>query len=425
LLLVLLMCLTQVIVFAYDYGSISISKTTYAPNEEIIVNVSGITEQMVEDEAYVSIYKKGASHDQYMNWGRPEVGTSELVLEAPSEGGSYEMRLYRKDHEYTDETFVMNIPFVVSIAKQGKISLEKNAYQAQQEISVTVTDITEDMEKSSAYVSIYKKGAEHNEYGVYQYVISGNSVVILEAPNLNGEFEMRLYSINHNYSDESFVMSVPFALSGAVANNTSTWAKTEIEKADEMGLIPDSLKKADLTKPITRAEFAAVSVKLYERLSGIKTTPASVNPFKDTNDQDVLSALQVGITKGVSLDKFEPNTLLNREQAATMLTRAFKKSYVEGWTLDNDGKFTFNYTMPSKFKDDTKISDWAKPSVYFMVTHGIISGVGDNNFAPKATTSAELAANYASATREQALAISLRMTEKLNESDAKEIVPGN
>lgn len=425
LLVVLMMCLTQVTVFAYGDGSISLIKTTYAPNEEIVVYVDGITEQMVEDEAYISIYKKGAAHNQYMNWDRPEVGSSELVLDAPSEGGSYEVRLYRKDHEYTDETFVVSVSFEVMIAKQGKISLEKNAYQAQEEISVNVTDITQDMEKSSAYVSIYKKGAKHNEYGVYQYILAGDSVVKLEAPNLNGEFEMRLYSINHNYSDESFVMSVPFTLSGAVANNTSTWAKTEIEKADEMGLIPDSLKKADLTKPITRAEFAAVSVKLYERLSGIKATPASANPFKDTNDQDVLKAYQVGITAGVSADKFEPNTLLNREQAASMLTRAFKKSYVEGWTLANDGKFTFSYTMPSKFKDDTKISDWAKPSVYFMVTHGIISGVGDNNFAPKATTSAELAANYASATREQALAISVRMTEKLTESDAKEIIPVN
>ncbi len=424
-LLVLMMCLTQVAVFAYGDGSISLIKTTYAPNEEIVVYVDGITEQMVEDEAYVSIYKKGAAHNQYMNWDRPEAGSSELVLDAPSEGGSYEVRLYRKDHEYTDDTFVVSVSFVVSIAKQGKISLGKNAYQAQEEISVTVTDITQDMERSGAYVSIYKKGAKHNEYGTYQYVQAGNSVVKLGAPNLNGEFEMRLYSINHNYSDESFVMSVPFTLSGAVESNTSTWAKTEIEKADEMGLIPDSLKNVDLTKPITRAEFAAVSVKLYEKLSGVKATPASINPFKDTNDQDVLKAYQVGITAGVSTDKFEPNTLLNREQAASMLTRAFKKAYVEGWTLANDGKFAFNYTMPPKFKDDTKISDWAKPSVYFMVTHGIISGVGDNNFAPKVSTPAELAANYASATREQALAISVRMTEKLTESDAKEIVPGN
>ncbi|MDR1532453.1 MAG: S-layer homology domain-containing protein [Clostridiales bacterium] len=59
------------------------------------------------------------------------------------------------------------------------------------------------------------------------------------------------------------------------------------------------------------------------------------------------------------------------------------------------------------------MSDWAKPSVYFMAANGIISGVGDNNFAPKATTSDEEARGYAQATREQALVIAVRMVEKL------------
>lgn len=206
-------------------------------------------------------------------------------------------------------------------------------------------------------------------------------------------------------------------------SNASNWATEELKKADKQGLIPDILKGADLTKPITRKEFAAVSVKLYEKMSGITTTPVKINPFKDTNDKEVLKAFNVGITAGVSSNKFAPDDLLNREQAATMLTRVYKKAFINGWTLSKDGNFTFNYTAPSKFKDDVKISDWAKPSVYFMVTHGIISGVGDNNFAPKATTSAEQAANYASATREQALAISVRMTEKLNSSYSSEIVP--
>ncbi len=48
-----------------------------------------------------------------------------------------------------------------------------------------------------------------------------------------------------------------------------------------------------------------------------------------------------------------------------------------------------------------------------MVANGIISGVGDNTFAPKAVTTEEQARNYASATREQALAIAVRMVEKL------------
>lgn len=242
------------------------------------------------------------------------------------------------------------------------------------------------------------------------------------------ELDLRAYK-QSGYADHSDSVYIYSPFSNVIAHNmpawsnASSWATEELKKADELGLIPDILRGADLTRPITRKEFAAVSVKLYEKLSGKTAVPAATNPFKDTWDQEVLKAYNVGITAGVTADKFAPDVLLNREQAATMLTRVFKKSFVQGWTLENDAKFAFNYTVPPKFADDPRISDWAKPSVYFMVAHGIISGVGGNNFAPKATTSAEQAANYASATREQALAISVRMTEKLDATDAGEIVP--
>ena len=40
-------------------------------------------------------------------------------------------------------------------------------------------------------------------------------------------------------------------------------------------------------------------------------------------------------------------------------------------------------------------------------------GVGNNMFAPRAITTAEQAAGFATATREQALVIALRMVENL------------
>ena len=55
------------------------------------------------------------------------------------------------------------------------------------------------------------------------------------------------------------------------------------------------------------------------------------------------------------------------------------------------------------------ISGWARDSVYFMAANKIINGVGNNKFAPKNTTTAEEAVGYANATREQALAIAVRM----------------
>lgn len=196
-------------------------------------------------------------------------------------------------------------------------------------------------------------------------------------------------------------------------SKTSSWAEDLMSKAYGFDLIPDCLMGKNLTEGITRAEFAAVSVKVYEALSGTKTVPIAVNPFTDTNDPEVLKAYNVGITAGVSKDKFAPNTLLNREQAATMLTRVYKKVSMPGWTLASDGQFTLDYTKPTLFSDDEKISSWAKDSVYFMAANGIINGTGNNLFSPRATTPAEEAMNYATAAREQALAMAVRMVENL------------
>lgn len=193
----------------------------------------------------------------------------------------------------------------------------------------------------------------------------------------------------------------------------SAWATVELKKADALGLIPDALRGADLTKPITRAEFAAVSVKVYEALSGTKAIPAVNNPFTDTKDLEVLKAYNLGVTTGTAADKFSPDVLLNREQAATMLTRVFKRVTLVGWTIQTDSQYTLPYTKPAPFADDHLISSWAKDSVYFMVANDIIKGTGNNLFSPRATTPEEEAKNYASATREQALVIAVRMVENL------------
>ena len=193
----------------------------------------------------------------------------------------------------------------------------------------------------------------------------------------------------------------------------SDWAGKEIEEAEKEDLIPESLINKDLTLPINRLEFAGVAVKTYENLTGVKSLPVINNPFTDTDDLDVLKAYNIGITDGTSDTTFDPYTLLSREQCATMLTRVFKRAALAGWTLDTDSQFHLDYKMPSPFVDDSDISAWAKDSVYFMVANGIINGIGDNRFAPRNTTTEQEAQGYATATREQALAIAVRMVRNL------------
>lgn len=197
---------------------------------------------------------------------------------------------------------------------------------------------------------------------------------------------------------------------------TSDWSETEIEKAEKYDLIPDILQHAVMTEPITRLEFAALSVKVFENLSATKALPAVNNPFVDCKDLEMRKAYNLGITNGTSDTTFTPNGLLTREQAATMLTRTFKRSVMPGWSLDRDGQpqYKLNYTMPKRFADDAKISGYAWDSVYFMASHGIIGGIGNNLFAPNNQTSEEQARGYANATREQALAIAVRMVENLD-----------
>ncbi|MBQ4110002.1 MAG: SGNH/GDSL hydrolase family protein [Clostridia bacterium] len=191
----------------------------------------------------------------------------------------------------------------------------------------------------------------------------------------------------------------------------SDWAIEELDKAKEMNLIPELLAEADLTKPVTRKEFAAISVLLYEKLSGKKAEAPETNPFTDTDDAFVLKAYNLGITAGTLENTFSPDSLLEREQAASMLTRVYKKISFKDWSLYKDADFKLEYAQPEKFADDEQISDWAKNSVYFTVANGIIKGIGDNKFAPKNTTEAEILSGYANASREQAIIIAARMTE--------------
>lgn len=185
----------------------------------------------------------------------------------------------------------------------------------------------------------------------------------------------------------------------------SDWAISELEKAKSLDLIPQILNDADLTQKVTREEFAEVSVKLYESLSGKSAEEATENPFSDTKNPQILKAYNLGITNGVTATTFAPSETLTREQASTMLARAYQSAYA----LEKLPDFEKNQT----FADDDLISSWAKDSVYFMAAKGVISGVSATHFAPKPANDEDAARGYGSATREQSLILAVRICENL------------
>jgi len=193
----------------------------------------------------------------------------------------------------------------------------------------------------------------------------------------------------------------------AFYSGASSWAKPELQTAYDLGLIPDILKGADMTKPITREEFAELAVLLYEKVTGKEAKPFSPNPFTDTANPQILKAYTIGITDGTSKTTFSPTVLINREQCATMLFRAIRAIHPDG---------DYSIAGVKDFTDQQYISSWAVEATKYMSKMGIIEGdKTTGNFMPKAITTVQQAAGYGMATREQAIALSVRTYNKMPE----------
>lgn len=180
----------------------------------------------------------------------------------------------------------------------------------------------------------------------------------------------------------------------------SAWAEAELIDAQQQGLFPAIFAGADMTQPITRVEFAAIAVKLYERMSGKTATASGAGTFSDTSDVDVLKCHALGIVNGMEDGDFHPSERICRQDAATMLVRAYKAAYWQGWTLANDASYTANtldYGDVELYADHGWIKQYAYTAVYFLTKRGAVKGLGDGKFGPD---------GYC--TREQAVAMALR-----------------
>ena len=162
--------------------------------------------------------------------------------------------------------------------------------------------------------------------------------------------------------------------------------------SNKKGILPEIYIGKDLRKNITREEFASLAVDMYQKLTGKEAFISEENPFEDTKSEDVLKAYALGITVGTSETTFSPDRAINREEMSAMATRAIKAAEVNT---------EIDLSKTGRYQDDAIIRDWARPSVYFMASHNIIKGVGDNEFDPMGTAKIE-----------EGVIVSLRCIEK-------------
>lgn len=160
---------------------------------------------------------------------------------------------------------------------------------------------------------------------------------------------------------------------------SAEWARTSIEKLAKKGIISGTGENTfEPQENITREQF----VKIITVAFGLVDENATVDCFDDVvkgswYEKYVASAYNAGIIYGVGDNIFGVGMPITREDMAVIAARAAKLA---------------SYGTEDKFSDDDAISDYAKDAVYTMKQKGIMSGQGNNRFAPKSyATRAETA----------------------------------
>jgi len=127
---------------------------------------------------------------------------------------------------------------------------------------------------------------------------------------------------------------------------------------------------------VTRAQFAALIARALDLKDGNGKTPFSDVISGAWYEDTVKKAYAAGIVNGLSDTKFAPDQNITREEMTTMLMRA--SAFVLGVKADS-----LSGGSTDMFKDAGKISSWAKKSVGFAISAGLMKGRTDTVFAPK------------------------------------------
>ncbi len=182
-----------------------------------------------------------------------------------------------------------------------------------------------------------------------------------------------------------FSMQNVFATT-SLENAPSSWAKEEVESAISETLIPEYMQTG-YKENISRGDLCSVIARTYCKIKNVKMESLikEKSKFKDVDFSkeygDYIKACEtLGYIKGITATSFAPENELTREQMAVILYRF--KNDVSKDKLPVGNK---------KYKDNNKISSWAKSAVKSVSALGIMKGNAGNLFGPKGKLTREQA----------------------------------
>lgn len=152
-------------------------------------------------------------------------------------------------------------------------------------------------------------------------------------------------------------------------NSASDWAVPYINEAVALGIVPQSLQ-SNYQSIITRSEYCALTVALYEKITG-KSVTERKSFSDDGGDENIQKLYGLGIISGIGNNMFEPSGQFTRAEAAAMTVKLVEK--LTGKSLAESG---------STFSDNAQAPRWALGHIGKVQKAELMEGVGNNNFDP-------------------------------------------
>jgi hypothetical protein len=101
------------------------------------------------------------------------------------------------------------------------ISLEKTHFELNEEITVSVSGITEEMRVSNPWVAIYEAGAAHTSWTQWFWLQAGDNTLTFRAPHMAGAYEFRVYTVGSGYDDDTLAAVAAFTAGDVDASDTT------------------------------------------------------------------------------------------------------------------------------------------------------------------------------------------------------------
>jgi arabinogalactan endo-1,4-beta-galactosidase len=238
---------------------------------------------------------------------------------------------------------------------------------------------------------VLRQGQNAHSVVVY-YATEDGKLEIVKNASYDAESDTVSFSPKHFSKYAAAYNAVSFTDLTKVA-----WAQQSIEFLAARGII------SGFTNQTYKPEASVTRAQFLQMLMGIFETPEAEQSSSFTDVKEgawyapaVAAAEKLGIVNGNSDGSFGGNDVITREEMAVILHRALQVSKV---ILDTN-------RSSKSFEDQADFAAYAAEAIRDMQLAGLINGIGQDRFAPKA-----------SATRAQAAVILERLFHTIHKTD--------